>query len=122
MSPEAQEEIHRIWDDLSNFEASQSEQAVAQLMARLGELGDTWNTTWAGAIRVDGNREDDPLQGWRVAAVKALHPVAPHRDERHFKEILGVWDQRKIDPSFLLPMRGVGTFRTYSFRRELPPE
>ncbi|MGY4284849.1 DNA-binding CsgD family transcriptional regulator [Bradyrhizobium sp. LM2.7] len=78
--------------------------------------------TWAGAIRVDGNCEDDPLQGWRVAAMKALHPVAPHRDEGHFKEILSVWDQRKIDPSFLLPMRGVGTFRTYSFRRELPPE
>lgn len=42
MTPEAQEEIHCIWDDLSNFEASQSEQAAAQLMARLYELGDTW--------------------------------------------------------------------------------
>jgi DNA-binding CsgD family transcriptional regulator len=80
-----QEKIHRVWDELSDFEANQSEQAAARLMACLCELGNAWNATWAGAIRMDG-------------------------------------DRRQIDPSFLLPMRGVGTFRTHSFRRELPPE
>jgi DNA-binding CsgD family transcriptional regulator len=122
VSAATQDSIHGIWDELSDFESARSEQAVARLMARLCDLGGAWNATWAGAIRVDGSRQDDPLEGWRVAAVKALHPVAPHPDEGHFKDILRVWDQRKIDPSFLLPMRGVGTFRTYSFRRELPPE
>jgi DNA-binding CsgD family transcriptional regulator len=122
MDTAIQEKIHRVWDELSDFEANQSEQAAARLMACLCELGNAWNATWAGAIRMDGNSEDDPLQGWRVAAVQALHPVAPHPDEGHFKEILRIWDRRQIDPSFLLPMRGVGTFRTYSFRRELPPE
>jgi DNA-binding CsgD family transcriptional regulator len=61
-----------------------------------------------------------PLMGWRVGAVQVLRPIPPHPDEGHFKEILKIWDKREIDPSFLLPMRGVGTFRTYSFRRELP--
>lgn len=38
------------------------------------------------------------------------------------EEILRVWDKREIDPSFLLPLRVVGPFRTNSFRRELPEE
>ncbi|MDQ0513405.1 helix-turn-helix transcriptional regulator [Ancylobacter amanitiformis] len=112
--------IHRLWDELSDFQASHPDQAAAQFMARLCDMVGAWNATWAGAMRFDGDNGEDPLQGWRVGAVQALHPVAPHPDEGHFKEILRVWDRREIDPSFLLPMRAVGTFRTYSFRRELP--
>lgn len=115
-------QIHRLWDDLSDFEASQSTRAAAHLMQTLCETAQAWNATWAGAIRVDPGVANDPLRGWRVGAVQALHPVEPHPDETHFKEVLRIWDRREIDPSFLLPLRGVGTFRTYSFRRELPPE
>ncbi|MBR0783454.1 helix-turn-helix transcriptional regulator [Bradyrhizobium iriomotense] len=122
MNATTREDIHRVWDELSDFEVAQSAQAVAHLMAFLCDQGDASNATWAGAIRVDGNRNDDPLQGWRVGAVQALHAIAPHPDEEHFKEILQVWDRREIDPSFLLPMRDVGAFRTYSFRRELPAD
>lgn len=117
------ENLYRLWDDLSDFQAAQPDRACVHLMAQLCHLVEAWNATWAGAIRFDGsNAKEDPLQGWRVGAVQALHPVGPHPDEQHFKEILEVWDRREIDPSFLLPMRAVGTFRTYSFRRELPPE
>lgn len=115
-----EDEIHHVWDELSDFEAGRSEKAVTHLMAFLCERVGAWNATWAGAIRVDAGGEDDPLQGWRVAAVKSLHPIAPHPDDGHFKEILRVWDQRRIDPSFLLPLRNVGTFRTYSFRLPRP--
>lgn len=121
MSPETQEKIHRIWDELSDFEASQSDQAVTRLMESLCNLANAWNATWGGAVRMNGEHDDDPLQGWRVSAMMQLHPIVPDPDEGPFKEILQQWDQREIDPSFLLPMRGVGTFRTYSFRRELPP-
>ena len=114
------EDIHRLWDDLSDFQASQSGQAAAHLMAHLCDLVGAWNATWAGAIRFDSSAREDPLQGWRVGAVQALKAIDPHPDEGHFKEILRVWDRREIDPSFLLPMNGVGTFRSYSFRRELP--
>jgi DNA-binding CsgD family transcriptional regulator len=116
------EDVYRLWDDLSDFHVSQSHQAAAHLMARLADRVGAWNATWAGAIRFDGSNAKDALQGWRVGAVQALHPIEPHPDEGHFKEILRVWDRREIDPSFLLPMRGVGSFRTYSFRRELPAE
>jgi len=119
MDPTSREEIHRVWDELADFGAGQSALAAARLMAFLCEKSAAWNATWAGAIRL-GGEPDDPLQGWRVGAMQALHAVAPHSDEEHFREILRIWDRREIDPSFLLPMRGVGTFRTYSFRRELP--
>ncbi len=122
MNTAGKEDIHSLWDDLADFGADRSAQAAAHLMSFLCDGGGAWNATWAGATRLDGGHDDDPLLGWRVGAVQALHPVPPHPDEGHFKEILKIWDKREIDPSFLLPMRGVGTFRTYSFRRELPPD
>lgn len=121
MNTDIQERIHALWDQLSDFDANQSDQAASHLMQFLCTEVKAWNATWGGAICMAGEHEGDPLQGWRVAAMKSLQPVPPHPDETHFKEILRRWDRREIDPSFLLPMRAVGTFRSYSFRRELPP-
>jgi DNA-binding CsgD family transcriptional regulator len=115
------EKVHRIWDEVSDFDTSRSEEAARYLLTTLCDLVGAWNATWAGAIRV-GAGADDPLCGWRVAAMQALHPVGQHSDDGHFKEILRVWERREIDASFLLPMRGVGTFRTYAFRRDLTPD
>src|SRR4051794_34584314 len=105
--------IHRVWDELSDYDASQPERALACLMVFLAGLGNVSNVTWTAGIRIvgveDGQAGADSLQGWRVAAVKTLQPVAPNN-------ILRAWDRREIDPSFLLPMQDVGTFRIYSFR------
>jgi DNA-binding CsgD family transcriptional regulator len=118
MDATIREEIHRVWDELADFGAGESAQAVARLMAFLCGQGGAWNAVWTGGVRFDGNRDDDPLKGWSVAAVQALHPI--HRPSGEgSKEILRIWDRREIDPSFVLPMRNVGAFRTYCFRREL---
>jgi DNA-binding CsgD family transcriptional regulator len=122
MNDGIEQKIHSLWDQLGDYGASQSAQAVTHLMEFLCRAGGAWNATWAGAVRVNGNQNDDPLKGWRVGAVQALHAIEPFPDEGHFKEILREWDRGKIDPSFLLPMRDVGMFRTYSFRRELPED
>lgn len=115
----AWEDIHRLWDDLADFGADRSAEAATHLMSFLCERGGAWNATWAGGTRLESH-PDDPLKGWRIGAVQALHPVAPYPDEGHFKQIIKFWDKREIDPSFLLPIHGVGRFRTYTFRRELP--
>jgi DNA-binding CsgD family transcriptional regulator len=122
MDTTTREEIHRAWDELAGFGAGESVQAVAGLMEFLCGRGGAWNATWAGAIRFDGDRDDDPLKGWGVGAVQALHAIPPHPGEGHFKETLRIWDRREIDPSFLLPMRNLGTFRAYCFRKELPED
>jgi len=112
------ETVHRLWDALADFPVTQTDQAATHLMAELcGHVG-AWNATWAGAVRL-GHDDRDPLRGWRVGAVQALHAVEPHPAEGHFKQILRHWDRRDVDPSFLLPLQAVGTFRSYSFRREL---
>jgi len=117
-APLPTDSLHRLWDALADFPVTDSEEATAFLMAALAERIGAWNATWAGAICL-GSRDGDPLAGWRVGAVQALKPVGPLPEEGHFKEILRHWDRREIDPSFLLPMRAVGSFRSYSFRREL---
>lgn len=114
------EEVYRLWDELADVEASRSAAAASHLMSVLCAASHAWNATWAGAVRMPESASDDPLKGWRVAAMQALRPIAPYPDEQHFRTILDAWERREIDPSFLLPLRNVGRFRSYSFRRELP--
>lgn len=114
------EEVFRLWDELADFDASRSVAAACHLMSVLCTASKAWNATWAGAVRMPDPASSDPLRGWRVAAMQALHPVAPHRDEQHFRTILEAWDRREIDPSFLLPLTNVGRFRSYGLRRDLP--
>ena len=118
-----QEDIHRLWDELTDFEAGQTEAALRHLQARLCALVGAWNSTWGGAVRLDaaGGAEGDPLRGWRVAVTRLLHPFeAPQEPQGPFPELQERWNSRDMDPSFLLPMRGVGTFRTYGHRRDMP--
>ena len=127
LDPDIQNAIHRLWDELADFDASQTGAALRHLQDALCRLAGPWNVRWTGAVRVNEQFGDDPLQGWRMAVLQILHPMTllpvdpKHVDPKH-KEIVQLWDQRKMDPSFLLPIQGVGSFRTYSFRRQLPPD
>ena len=62
MSVATHEDVHRIWDQLSDFEASQPERAAIHLITVLCEFGQAWKATWGGAIRISGDCENDPLQ------------------------------------------------------------
>ncbi len=110
------ERIHALWDELSDFDVSQSEAAAGHLMQSLVALTETAHAAWAGAVRVGG--PDDPLFGWRVAPVKTTNPDLDPEDTSF--NVTQAWDGRDIDPCYLVPMRNVGAFRTYSMRRELP--
>lgn len=77
------EQIHALWDDLSDFEVSQSEAAAAHLMQTLVDLARVRTAAWAGALRAGG--PDDPLFGWRVAPVK----TTDRNDTRI--NVLGAW-------------------------------
>ena len=118
-----QQGIHRLWDELTEFEIGQTDAAARHLQQWLCEKTGAWNSTWGGAIRLTTNPgRDDPLQGWRVAVTRLLHPIEPFPDEGPFKELQTRWNGREMDPSFLLPMRRVGHFRTYGHRRDMPTE
>lgn len=123
LNPDLQEDIHRLWDELTDFDVSQTDAASRHLQSRLGDLVQACNSTWGGAFRLDPSpHEDDPLRGWRVAVTRVLHPFDAPVDEGPFKELQERWNRRDIDPCFLLPMREVGAFRTYGYRRDMPAE
>lgn len=108
---------------MTDFEVGQTDAATRYLQERLCHMVGAWNSTWGGAIRLDTGRDsDDPLQGWRVAVTRLLHPIEAQPEEGPFKELQARWNERRIDPSFLLPMRNVGEFRSYGHRRDLPAE
>lgn len=118
-----QEDIHHLWDELAEFDSAHAEEASRHLQTRLCQMVGAWNSTWGGAFRLEPDaRNEDPLQGWRVAVTKLLHPFEAPTEEGPFKELQQRWNDREIDPSFLLPMREVGKFRTYGHRRDMPPE
>lgn len=116
VADEDKDEIHTLWDELADFDVAQSEVSNIRLMRALADQANVWNVTWAGAVRLtSGERaaSDDVMRRWRVAAVQSLHtPIPPpHR----------IFEQRENDPSMDIPLRDLGRFRHYTFRRELPP-
>lgn len=122
MQKNQQDFIHNLWDELSDFEASQSDQAVRHLIQSLCRLTGAVNAEWNGAIRMGKNFGNDPLQGWRICVKQELMPLSPDPEGESFAEIQRMWNEREIDPSFLLPIRGIGSFRTYSLRRDMSQE
>lgn len=109
------EDVHRLWDQLADLDGSQTHASSRRLMSALAERGAICNVTWAGAVRLtsgERSRSDDVMRRWRVAAAQSLNSYIPppHR----------IWDERQSDPSMDLPLRDLGRFRNYTFRRELP--
>ena len=109
------QQIHRLWDELADFDVGQCDAASNRLMTALAERADISNVTWAGAVRLTrGERadSDDVMRRWRVAAAQLLllYIPPPHR----------IWDKPEADPSMDIPLRDLGRFRNYTFRRELP--
>lgn len=122
IKPSVYETIHRLWDELSDFEVGQSDRAVFHLMESLCNLTEAWNAAWIGSVRLGEDHEDDPLQGWRVPVVQRLYAVAHQPNEELYKEMQLCWERREIDPSFLISMEGLGNFRYYSLRQSMLPE
>lgn len=115
LNPESLEAIHRLWDALADIAPDRIESALECLLRLQPRDASIIHASWAGAVRLTrGERatSQDPMRRWRVAAAHALHGYVPppHR----------IWDRPDSDPSFDLPLRELGRFRSYSFRRQLP--
>lgn len=124
LSEAVRDDVHHLWDELSDFDVGHTDEARRHLQTRLCAMVGAWNSTWGGAFRIEPCPEhDDPLRGWRVAITQLLHPFKAPDSDGPFKALQERWNRREgMDPSFLLPMRNVGEFRTYGHRRDMPPE
>jgi hypothetical protein len=65
--------IHRLWDELADFDAAHSDEALAFLMEKLCILAGAWNILWMGAVRLDATFPGDPIKGWRPRIIRHLH-------------------------------------------------
>lgn len=117
---EQRDAIYALWDDLAGFPVAQTDAALIHLMKVLAGLVRAGNAFWIGALRVGPAQSGDPLKGWRPRINRYLFPAPIH--EEAYKGQLSKWNRREIDPSFRLPMRNVGRFRSYRLRASLPAE
>jgi hypothetical protein len=83
-----QSSIHRLWDELADFDARQTQAASRHLQETLCRLAGVWNARWAAGVRVKEQFGDDPLQGWRLIEPQVLYRLTSAPVDARFKEMV----------------------------------
>jgi DNA-binding CsgD family transcriptional regulator len=114
------ETIHRLWDQVSDFPAAQTDEALVCLMEGVCKLINAGEANWFGALRMVPAAEDEVLLGWRPRAIRYLHPSPAH--EEAYRATLSRMNSNDMNSSYGLAVRNVGHFRSYRIRQELPAQ
>ncbi len=101
--------VHRLWDELADFDAAQGEAARRHLLARLCELTDSQNATWVGAVRLGEPEPSDPIKGWRARVIRQLHPSRTF--ERIDKELTDQIEAGWVDETVVRNVALAGQYR-----------
>lgn len=106
--------VYRLWDELTDFPASQVDQACLCLLKTLSNWLDADNGAWIGAVRLlDGAAAaHDALSGWRVKTITFLHPPNPHEALLAQKVLANKSPAAPGMPSIAMAKRS-GTFRVH---------
>lgn len=112
--------VHVLWDELSDFDAARSDEALDYLMGKLCTLVGAWNVIWVGAVRMSVSSPNDPVKGWRPRSVHHLHPSPPLGETS--KELTEKVDRGIVDVSLVRNTEGAGTFRANRLRDIVGPE
>lgn len=114
------EDIDRLRDELTDFDAGQSSAAFDHLMTFLSTRLNARNVGWISAVRTVVG-DDDPLQGWRIGTTRYLHDDALNEDT--IAKMKKLWAKREVDRLSLFSVQGAGEkFRVFSLRQAMPPE
>lgn len=92
------EAIYRLWDDLSDFDVSESDKALDLFLKRVCRWIGAENAFWIGAVRVQrgANARRDPMSGWRAGAMHILDPT--YIDKQRQKNTLRTINRQDNDP------------------------
>lgn len=112
--------IHTLWDELADFDAARSDEALTHLMGRLCKLAGAWNITWMGAVRLDTSFPGDPVKGWRPRVIHHLNP-SPPLDEAALEQKEKL-EQGVVDITTIRNVEGAGAFRANRLRDLVAPE
>lgn len=119
MTTPQREQVHQLWDSLSDFPASETEQALVHLMDGLAKLIGAGNAYWLGYIRLRTPTPGDPLMGLRPGASRYLHPAPMHAESARAQT--GQWNRKQVNEGYLRAARDVGQFRSFRLRKEMRP-
>lgn len=106
--------IHTLWDELADFNAARSDEAVTHLMDGLCTLAGAWNIVWVGAVRLDTSFPGDPVKGWRPRLVRYRHPSPPL--DNNAREQTEKLERGVVDITTIRNAEGAGTFRANRLR------
>lgn len=101
--------IHELWDGMSQFGASRSDEALDYVLASLCRLIDAQYAFWVGGVRMSNAFVNDPINGWRMAAVHHLQDSPESRAT--YKEHLRRLRKGEVDASFVANLRTAGEYR-----------
>lgn len=106
---DSNEFIHRLWDELADFDAAHTDDALVCLMERLCVLAGAWNILWMGAVRLDSTFSGDPIKGWRPRVFRHLHPSPSHTGSTQAQA--GKLEQGVMDITTIRNVEKAGVFR-----------
>jgi DNA-binding CsgD family transcriptional regulator len=112
--------IHTLWDELADFDAARSDEALTHLMAKLCTLAGAWNIVWVGIVRLDTTFSGDPVKGWRPRIVRYLNPSPPLDDNA--REQMVKLEQGVVDITSIRNAEGAGAFRANRLCDLVDPE
>lgn len=101
--------IHTLWDTLADAPQSRPEDSLRHLLSELCRLLPATNAIWTASVRMDDQRADDPLRGWRLRASQYLHP-APNL-EHAIREYAKRFDRLEPDAITVSFYAQAGSFR-----------
>ncbi len=98
--------VHRLWDELADFGPAKSDSALSHALGGLSELIGAQQAYWLCSVRLS-KADDDPLKGWRPAAIRYLYPHPDDTYKTHKKRV----DNGQIDPSIVANVAAAGSYR-----------
>lgn len=101
--------IYRLWDELADFDAAHTDEALAFLMEKLCVLVGAWNILWMGAVRLDATFPSDPIKGWRPRVIHHLYPSSSLKG--NVQAEVEKLEQGVMDITTIRNVEGAGTFR-----------
>ncbi|MBU2885194.1 helix-turn-helix transcriptional regulator [Gilvimarinus agarilyticus] len=104
-------QICQIWDQLAQFDAARSDEALDYLLESLCQLVEGTSASWIGALRLNAHEPNDPLLGWRprITHLMDSKPSTNAFIKNKMQEI----DKTGPDPSLQTQVRMAGKFRVY---------
>ncbi|HZW24445.1 MAG TPA: helix-turn-helix transcriptional regulator [Gallionella sp.] len=112
--------IHRLWDELADFDAARSDEALDHLLSALCHLVDAQNANWIGAVRMGNILPGDPVGGWRPRYIDYLHPLRQVVEKT--EEQVRMLEAGVIDITTVKNVSFAGRFRCNLLADLVPPE